>query len=71
MKGLDLEPTALLLRLLARGLGDVSNQLVTLASQASPEIGDAISFAVSDLDNHAAIVEILTTRAALNRKRNQ
>ena len=67
-RGLDLEPSDTLLRLLARGLGNVSDQIVALASQASPEIGDAISFAVKDLDKNAALVEILSNRAALNRK---
>ena len=36
MRALDLEPTNILLRLLSRGLEELSNRLVTLSSEASP-----------------------------------
>ena len=50
VRGLDLEPTDTLLRLLSRELEELSNRLVALSSEASPELGDAIAAVVRDLD---------------------
>ena len=64
MRGLDLEDTDTLLRMLRRGLGKISNRLAALTPEASPELGDAVGFAASDLDRHVAIVEVMQSRLA-------
>lgn len=52
MRGLDLEPTDTLLSLLSLELEEPSNRLVTISSEAAPELGDAICVAASDLELH-------------------
>jgi hypothetical protein len=62
MRGLDLESMDTLLDLHLRGLSKIINRLAALASEANPELGDAIGFAASDLDRHVAIVEVVQSR---------
>ena len=62
MRGADLEPTDLLLRRLSWGLAELSNRLVTISSEASPELGDDIAAVVRDLDRCEAAVEVLRSR---------
>jgi hypothetical protein len=69
MRGLDLEPTDILLRLLSRELEELSNRLVTISSEAAPELGDDIAAVVSDLDRCEAAVEVLQSRTNPKQKR--
>ena len=66
MRGLDLEPTDTLLRMHWRGLGKISNRLAALASEAPPELDDALAVAAVDLDRHVALVEVIESRLARN-----
>ena len=73
MRGLDLESTDTLLRLLSCGLEELSNRLVTISSEASSELGDDIAAVVRDLDRCEVAVEILVMRQTPtpNRKRER
>jgi hypothetical protein len=64
LRGLDLETTETLHRLLVERLREVSHCLGAISSEVSAEHGDAIAHAATDLERLVALGEVLQFRNA-------